>query len=294
MRSRMQTILVVDDNPNNIDIIVELLSHYNILVSLDAQNALSLLKSNNVDLILLDIMMPVMDGIAMAKILKSQSETKNIPILFLTARNDDESIEEGFKVGGSDFIIKPFRPRELLARVKTHLQMYMQLQELEYSANFDYLSGARNRRSFFKLAKNYLDEASVGTLFAIMIDIDKFKNVNDTYGHSVGDFVIKALSDTISSFLNDTMLFARMGGEEFVILIKETQKEFVQNWVETLRLHVEKLKIETEGQTVSFTISCGVAQFQDSNQPIDALLDRADQGLYEAKENGRNRVIFRV
>jgi len=290
----MQTILVVDDNPHNIDILVELLEDYNVLVSLNARNALSLLKSNSVDLILLDIMMPEMDGISMAKIVKSHVKSKDIPILFLTAKDDDESIESGFEAGGVDFILKPFKPRALLSRVKTHLKLYSQIQALEYAANFDYLSGARNRRSFFKLSTAYLEENTIENIFAVMIDIDKFKNVNDTYGHSVGDEVIKALSVLIFSSIDDDMLFARMGGEEFVVLLQSKDKTSVEKWTETLRLHVEALEISSDKGTIHISISCGIAQYSDKTSSIDMLLDKADQGLYEAKEGGRNRTIFRL
>jgi len=289
----MPTTLVVDDNANNIDILVALLNEYNVLVSLNATNAMALTKDNNIDLILLDIMMPEVDGIEMAQQLKKNSESKNIPILFLTAKGDDESIEKCFDAGGADFITKPFSPRALLARVKTHLKMYEQLKELEHIANYDYLSGAYNRRSFFERSSDYLSEAKRGEVFAVMIDIDKFKNINDIYGHSVGDSVIKLLSKTVQDLLDDGMLFARVGGEEFVVLTRKSNKQSIVIWVENIRQAIENLEVIVNGQIVQFSISCGISEFKEDTKSIDELLDIADQGLYEAKETGRNKVVFR-
>jgi len=291
--NQKQIILAIDDNPLNIDILVDLLKDYEILVSLSAKNGLELLKKHKVDLILLDIMMPNMNGFEMAKILKEQNSTKEIPILFLSANGDENSIEEGFNLGAVDYLVKPFRPKELLARVKTHLKMNAMYKEIEQLAYFDYLSGARNRRSFFDIAKNYIDEAEYKNLFAVMIDIDKFKNVNDTYGHAVGDVVIKSLSDTISKHLEDDMLFARLGGEEFAILIKSNDKKAVLDFVELLRKEVEDINVQTGEITISYNISCGVSLYEKDVLSIDTLMDRADQALYEAKNTGRNKVKFR-
>ncbi|MGB5965282.1 MAG: diguanylate cyclase [Sulfurimonadaceae bacterium] len=290
----MQTILVVDDNPLNLDVLVDLLSGYELLVSLNAQNALALLQENSVDLILLDIMMPDMDGIEMAKALKNNPQTASIPLLFITAKQDDESIEEGFNTGAVDYITKPFRPRELIARVKTHLHLSSVIKKLEFSAKHDYLSGAYNRRSFFHYARERFNDASIDKLYAVMIDIDKFKSVNDTYGHGVGDLVIKALSDTIHAHMDKEMLCARMGGEEFAILMSYDDENVVLNWVESLRMTIEQLEVFAEENTVHFSVSCGVACHGAEHKSIDALLDQADKSLYIAKETGRNKVIFRV
>ena len=151
--SQKPIVLAVDDNPLHLDILVDLLNEYEVLVSLNAKNGLKLLKEYDVDLILLDIMMPQMNGIEMAHILKSQIHTQDIPILFLSANNDEESVEDGLDAGAVDYVIKPFRPKELLARVKTHLKMSAMDKEIQQLAFFDYLSGARNRRSFFEHAK---------------------------------------------------------------------------------------------------------------------------------------------
>ena len=291
---KKETILLVDDNAQNIDVLVELLNDYELLVSLNALNAFELLKKNSVDLILLDIMMPDMDGIEMASHLKNDITTEKIPILFISAKHDEKSIENGFRAGGLDYITKPFKPLELRARVKTHLKLYKSLQQLEYIANYDYLSGAKNRRSFFREAKEYLEKTPAEELFAVMIDIDKFKRVNDTYGHGVGDIVIKILSKNIESHISSDMLYARIGGEEFAILINSNSSKSVFEWVESLRMLVEKIEIPAEEGVIQISISCGISQRSSKEQTIDSLLDKADFSLYGAKEGGRNRVVFRV
>lgn len=285
-------ILIVDDNPQNIDILVELLNEYELLVSLNAKNALELLNENKIDLILLDIMMPDMDGLEMAEIIKNNPKLKDIPILFISAKQDEESIEKGFKIGGQDYITKPFKPLELCARVKTHLNLYDSMKKLDYAANYDFLSGARNRRSFFEISKEYFPNDN---LFAVMLDIDKFKSINDTYGHSIGDIVIKRLSDTIKEHINDdSMLFARMGGEEFAILCLCDCKDKIFEWTDNLRKNIDSLPVQTDEGILTFSISCGIAKYEEDMKSVDYLLNEADIALYEAKNTGRNRTIFRI
>ena len=289
-----QIILAVDDNPSNLDILVELLKDYEVLVSLSAKDALVLLKQYEVDLILLDIMMPNMSGIEMATLLKSQTKTKDIPILFLSANNNEDSIEQGFDVGAVDYVLKPFRPKELLARVKTHLKMSKLYKEIQHLAYFDYLSGARNRRSFFEIASSYIVESKYEELFAVMIDIDKFKNINDTYGHGIGDIVIKSLSDIISKNMQDNMLFARLGGEEFAILAKCNNREFIIDFIDSIRKEVELYVVKTDDKEINYRISCGISVYDANTANIDLLMDKADAALYDAKNTGRNKVKFRA
>ncbi len=290
----MQRILIVDDNPVNIDVLVDLLAEYELLVSLNGSEALKLLERESIDLILLDVMMPEMDGFDVASALKSNAALEAIPILFLTAKEDDESIEKGFMLGASDYIVKPFRPRELRARVATHLKLAEQFKALQNFANFDYLSGARNRRSFFEEVPRFFKEHYLGRLYAVMIDIDRFKSINDRHGHAFGDRVIKTLSTIVSDALGQEMLFARMGGEEFAVILIGEHCDDAMAWTEALRRNVENHEIETDDAPLHFSISCGMACWNERETSVDQLLDRADQALYEAKESGRNRVIFRV
>ena len=294
MNNKKHTILIVDDTESNIDILLELLDEkYDILVSLDGENALNIIKNEKIDLILLDIMMPGFNGYEVCKILKSNPDTENIPIIFITAKTDEDSIEKAYEVGGVDYVTKPFKPRELTARVRTQLKLADLLSYFDKLASYDEMTGIYNRRKFFEIAVAMFQN-STENLYAIMIDIDKFKNVNDTYGHPVGDKVIKAVTAIIAEHLCGDAVLGRVGGEEFAILCYLDSVNSVNITMEKIRLKVEELEILTDdNKIVKCTISEGVVAATQDMQTLDMLLKHADDALYEAKGTGRNRVIFR-
>ena len=294
MKNGKQTILVVDDTKTNIDIIIELLgSEYDIVVSLEGESALSAVHENDVDLILLDIMMPKMNGFEVCGILKEDIRTKDIPILFLSAKTDEESIEKAYEIGGIDYITKPFRARELLARVKTQIRVKELIEYLAFISSHDEMTGIYNRRKFFELGKKKFEQDSEN-LYAVMIDIDKFKHINDTYGHPTGDKVIKVAAKTIAKHLPKEAIFGRLGGEEFGVVCIHSSSENVKKHIETIREAVENLELSTDnGDIIKFTISEGVAKAAKDMKSLDELLKKADDAMYEAKGKGRNRVIFR-
>jgi len=289
----MYTILIVDDTETNIDILLELLSdEYDVLVALDAKGALTIVQEEKVDLILLDIMMPEMDGYEVCKILKNQTDTKNIPIIFITAKVDEDSIEKAYDIGGDDYVTKPFRPRELLARVKIQLKIKHLMADLNYIASYDAMTGIYNRREFFKLATQKFNN-SKKDIFAVMIDIDNFKKINDTYGHSTGDKVIKIITKTISENIFNDAIFGRIGGEEFAIICNQGPSNVIEK-IENIRYLIEKLEVIADnGDIIKFTISNGVSKVNENIHSLDSLLKEADKALYEAKGSGRNKVIFR-
>ncbi len=285
------TILIVDDTKENINILLSLLDDYDLLVALNGKKALKLVDKNKIDLILLDIMMPGMDGYEVCKILKSNSDTKDIPILFITAKTDEDSIEKAYDVGGVDYVTKPFKPKELTSRIKTHLNLCSMLKSLEFLATRDFMTGIYNRRKFFELGNELFDKSD--SLFAVMMDIDKFKLINDNYGHPFGDIVIKSITKTISQNLSDGSIFGRLGGEEFAILCEADSMEAVKQKIEKIRKSIEKSEEKYKNTIVKFTISNGIAKKHRNDDTIDKLLKRADEALYEAKGTGRNRVCFR-
>jgi len=288
------TVLIVDDTETNIDILLELLGEkYDILVALNGENALSILEEEHVDLILLDIMMPSMDGYSVCSILKSKESLRDIPVIFITAKTDEDSIEKAYEVGGIDYVTKPFKPRELLARIKTQLKLKEMLEHLEYIASHDVMTGLYNRRKFFSLSIERFKQSKKG-LCAVMIDIDKFKNINDTYGHHIGDEVIKLVTKTISENLLDNAFLGRIGGEEFAAICYSEDPNHVLENIEKIRVKIENLELKTDdGKSVKFTISEGIAKVTQDTKSLDELLKEADIALYEAKGSGRNRVIFR-
>ncbi|MDF1882568.1 diguanylate cyclase [Sulfurimonas sp. SAG-AH-194-C21] len=285
------TILIVDDTKENINILLSLLKDYDVVVALNGQKALQMTTKNEIDLILLDIVMPEMDGYEVCKAFKDSIKTQNIPILFITANSDDVSIEKAFSMGGVDYVTKPFKPVELLARVKTHLQLSQTLKKLEDLATKDYLTGIYNRRMFFQLGETLLRTNE--KVFGVMIDIDKFKNINDTYGHCFGDTVLKSVVNTIQKFVTQDMVFARLGGEEFALLIQSDSEDAVLQKVEQIRQAVQAIEESHENSTVKITISNGIANSKEYDT-LNTLMAQADEALYDAKGSGRNKVcLFR-
>jgi diguanylate cyclase (GGDEF)-like protein len=164
---------------------------------------------------------------------------------------------------------------------------------LDYIASYDSMTGVYNRRKFFEIASGKFSN-SKDDLYAVMIDIDKFKNINDTYGHDTGDKVIKIIAQTMSAFVSKESIFGRIGGEEFAILCNESSEDKILQRIESLREMVEKTEIVLDdGTIVKCTISNGIAKVDEDTNTLDSLLKSADIALYEAKGSGRNRVVFR-
>jgi len=291
-----KTILIVDDTIANLDILSELLCEYDIVEATSGEEALGIANEDEIDLILLDIMMPDMDGFEVCEKLKENPKTKDIPVIFITAKTDETSIVKAYDIGGADYITKPFLPKELFSRIKKELQIQDMLNELKLLASTDPMTKLYNRRYFSKISQHSLDLAKreKKALSLIMIDIDKFKNVNDTYGHHIGDEVIIHLANQIRSRKRKSDISARFGGEEFVILLPNTNIDGAKIVAENLRKSIEDAIVICDGTTVHYTISLGVSQIDlDANQNIEDGLKNADDALYEAKEAGRNRVCVK-
>lgn len=289
--SENKTILIVDDTNTNIDILLGLLEGYDVVVATDGNTAIKIANEEKIDLILLDIMMPDIDGFEVCTILKSIEQTKDIPVIFITAKTDEDSIETAYDVGGVDYVSKPFKPKELLARVKTQLQMRSVIQNLEFLASKDSMTGIYNRRKFFELSQKLFDTSK--ELYAVMIDIDEFKMINDNYGHDMGDKVIIEVTKLINSHLLEGEIFGRLGGEEFALISPIIENSFKKR-VGTIREEVEKLSIlSLENKAIKITISIGVTKGINKNmKDLDHLLKISDDALYEAKKKGKNRVVF--
>jgi len=287
-----KTILIVDDTVANLDILAELLAEYDLIDTTSGVDALEIVNEEKVDLILLDIMMPEIGGFKVCERLKSNPYTKNIPVIFLTAKTDEESIEKAYEIGGSDYITKPFKPKELLARVKMQLDLQSLIQNLEYMSSYDSMTNIYNRRKFFELAEYRFINAR-DDLFAVMIDIDTFKNINDTYGHDTGDEVIKTITKIIQEMLPPKSIFGRLGGEEFAIVCNHKNQTELLSFIESIRKKINEISLDFNNKNIHFTISIGVAKYQEEFMMIDDLLKEADKLLYQAKETGRNKTIFR-
>ncbi|WP_108061081.1 GGDEF domain-containing response regulator [Poseidonibacter lekithochrous] len=287
-------ILVVDDSESSIEILVELLgSDYDVLVALDGETAIEIANEDKPKIILLDIVMPEINGFEVCQRLKNSTCTKDIPIIFITAKSDEESIEMAYDLGGIDYVTKPFKSKELLARVKTQIELKNLITSLEYLSSHDTMTGILNRRKFFELAALNFNK-KIEKQYSVMIDIDRFKNINDLFGHHMGDTVIKKIVNAIDSHVKEDTLFARLGGEEFVLFGQYDSKDSIYDEIEFIRKKIEDLEIyEDKGAKISVTISCGISFYNDKFTSIDELLKDADEALYEAKGQGRNKSIIR-
>lgn len=253
--------------------------------------AVELAVLHSVQVILLDVEMPDTNGFEVCRRLKSESSCVNIPIIFLTGASSPEDRVKGLDLGATDYITKPFHPAEFQARVRTALRTKHLLDLLQQRAQIDGLTSLRNRA--------YLDEhlsgelsrikRQSGALGAIMIDVDNFKSINDTYGHLIGDQVLRQIGEVLNSQTRKEDIVARYGGEEFAILTPGVGHDGTCQLAERLRQEVEKIRIHTRNGLLRITCSFGVA-YHDPNTP-DTLLQRADQALYAAKRRGKNCVV---
>ncbi|AGA90386.1 diguanylate cyclase (GGDEF) domain-containing protein [Thioflavicoccus mobilis 8321] len=286
------TILVVEDNRTNSEILRRLLQPYEVLVATDANHALKILERERPDVILLDIMMPGMDGYELCATIKSRPALHDIPILFITARTDEESLVRAFDVGGSDYVTKPFRSKELLARVRIQIAYRRALERLRTMAVTDELTGLRNRRAFFSEGAALCERirARDGTLGALMIDIDHFKQVNDRHGHAVGDRALRLVADELRRAVGEGYLLGRIGGEEFTILAPDRDEDEAIAFAEALRRTIAELPLVADGEPVRLTLSIGVVCRRLGELGLETLLKIADNRLFKAKHGGRNRV----
>jgi diguanylate cyclase (GGDEF)-like protein len=288
-----ETILLVDDVEINLKILRELLGNsYNLICATDGDITMKIVKDNKIDLILLDIMMPKVDGYKVIQFLQSSENTKDIPVIFVTSKTDEESIVKGYKMGARDYVTKPYKKMELLARIKTQLEINKLIKDLKFLANHDTMTGVYNRRRFFELSEKRFKEHKKN-LYVVMIDIDKFKNINDTYGHQTGDRVLKEFANIVKNYIQEDTIFGRIGGEEFVLVCNFNNENKLQKRLEILRKAIERSEVISFGKKVNFTISIGVAKARETHNNIDDILREADENLYEAKGTGRNKVIFR-
>ncbi|MBF0273116.1 MAG: diguanylate cyclase [Magnetococcales bacterium] len=291
-------ILIVDDELFNIESLVGLLkSEYRIMVAKNGEQALRNLKPDTMpDLILLDIIMPEMDGFEVIRRLKAEPATRNIPVIFLTARNDVASETQGLHLGAVDYISKPFHPAIVHARLRTHLGLKHKMNLLERLVCLDGLTEIPNRRGFDETLEREWMRAmrSHEPISLILMDVDQFKQYNDHYGHSGGDICLRRVARALFEAKHRPGDFiARYGGEEFVAVLPDTDRNGMVQIGEQLRQAVESMGLPHALSTVApyVTISLGGAVvIPEPGMGAAQLQQAADRMLYEAKHQGRNRL----
>ncbi|MCG8313983.1 MAG: diguanylate cyclase, partial [Pseudomonadales bacterium] len=282
----------------NLDVLIENLQQEDmeLVVALSGEEGYRLANEIKPDLILLDIMMPGIDGYETCRRLKANRETADIPVVFLSAKDSEIDIEQGLCLGAVDYINKPFSIPILKARLKNHLALKHKSNLLVQLACTDELTRIPNRRHFDYVLDREWGRAlrNDSPLSVIMIDVDHFKRYNDHYGHPEGDRCLRQVSRALSSVLHRPAdMLARYGGEEFIALLPETDVEGAERIAEKLRQSVFDLKLPHQN-SISFdrvTISVGLAStIPNESESPDELLEKADSALYGAKTGGRNCV----
>jgi two-component system cell cycle response regulator len=303
-------VLVVDDVPDNVEILNARLSSrgYRVECAANGQEALDRVGSDPPDLILCDVMMPLVDGFEVSRRIKSDPTLPFIPIILVTARDTTQDKVEGLEAGADDYIAKPYNFLELEARVRAMLRIKRLQDELDQKncelelANkrlrklsiTDGLTELYNHRHVHELLRDEFERStrSGEPISVAMMDLDHFKKVNDTYGHPTGDVILYETARIIRETAREIDMVGRYGGEEFIALLPNTGEDAAAQFAERVREAVHGHLYRDEATEVRMTVSCGVAAFPAAGvDSPEALLKRADEALYRAKSGGRNRVV---
>ncbi|MGM0675967.1 MAG: diguanylate cyclase [Pseudomonadota bacterium] len=291
-------VLVVDDNRMNLQLLHNILSQrYQVSVAINGEQALKRAETLRPGLILLDIKMEGMDGYEVCRRLGEQETTRHIPVIFVTAKDQQEDERKGLELGAVDYITKPFHPAIVEVRVRNHLELKRQRDTLARLSRIDGLTGIANRRQFDDVLMEEWNHASRtgGCIGLILLDIDHFKPFNDHYGHVAGDDALKVVARVLSDTLpRTTDLVARYGGEEFVCVLPGTDLAGVL----TVARRIQEAVVErglphaASSTHANLTVSLGVASAQPKPEERDPekLISLADEALYKAKASGRNQV----
>lgn len=301
-------VLLVEDDPIQASVTKSILMKvgYEVLLAEDGINAIKLVKSEKPDIILLDVILPGMDGYEVCRWLKLDESSKGIPVIMLTVKKELSDKISGLQIGADDYLPKPYNELELNARIYASLrtkalqdelklknkQLEDLLERVNYMAITDALTGLFNRRHFrvvltseYERAKRYRTPFSL-----VMIDIDHFKKINDTFGHDVGDAVLKEVSDIFLKNVREIDTASRYGGEEFIIILPNTDKAHSLIVAERIRQQIENHEFDKVGRRIS--VSIGVSGMPDAEAENEEKLIRcADFAMYRAKQLGRNRTV---
>jgi diguanylate cyclase (GGDEF)-like protein len=301
----METVFIVDDNEANRVAAKEALDGaYTTYALPSAAGMFRILSKIIPDIILLDIEMPDTGGFEALTMLKADERYRDIPVIFLTSRNDAESEIRGFETGAVDFINKPFSPPVLVKRVEIHLLLEMQKRELieqvriiENLSITDGLTGVFNRRGFDQMIDDRRRRAALTgkPMGMLLLDVDKFKVFNDTHGHLNGDICLKVVADVVKDAAEreDGCVF-RWGGEEFAVLLPGADADAAARIAERIRVNIENTLINLDGEAAHVTASIGAGTLEPNNNEggLGAFFEALDKALYRAKNDGRNRVEF--
>ncbi|EOB2572033.1 diguanylate cyclase [Vibrio fluvialis] len=295
------TVLVVDDQATNIQLIYQLLKNeYDVLMATTGQQAIAVCREHKPDLILMDVLMPDINGWETCKILKRDPDIATIPVIFVTALTDQDDENACWDAGAVDFLQKPINANTLKHRVRAHLTLKHQSDLLRSLAYVDGLTGISSRRHFDQYMEAQMGHAfrKQESLGVLLIDIDFFKQYNDRYGHIAGDDCLRQVAQSLKqSCLRSADMVARYGGEEFVLVLPDTNERGLERIAQRIKQQLEQEAIAHIGSPTSLlTVSAGGAVYLPGELPdgAEAMLILADTMLYKAKAEGRNRSCIEV
>ena len=288
-------VLLVDDDPAMLRLLARRLEKvgYTVRQASSGDEAIEAIGEECPDYLITDWEMPGMNGVELCRKVRSLDLPQYVYILFLTVRSKMDSLVEGLDVGADDFLNKPVDKEELFARLRSAARIIRLERELSAMARTDSLTGLMTRRAFYEAVRREWERSvrASSPLSCVMLDIDFFKRINDTYGHPAGDKTLKVFAEILSQSVRANDLLCRYGGEEFCVVLPDTNEEEAVAWAERIRnlIRCKKIPITEDGLTV--TSSFGVAQRRDDTQNYEEMVDYADQALLFAKQSGRDRVI---
>ncbi len=288
----MKQILVVDDSLVNRMYITKLLGdEHEILCASSGKEMFDILEQAEPHLILLDIIMPELDGFQIIEKLKASDEYRTIPVIFITGLGDDESEEKGLNLGAIDYISKPFKDSIIKARVNAYVKLHEFVKQTEIAGQRDGLTGLYNKKTTELLIKKFLKGNSFKNGALMIIDVDFFKTINDTFGHLYGDAVLSQLSDALKSVFQKSDIIGRVGGDEFFVFLKNYKSKEVLE--ERAKAVCEKFKktYKQKDQTVNISASIGIATTEDVTD-FEVIYENADVALYNTKADGKNGYTF--
>ena len=300
MDTDKNSVLIIDDEVINIKALMLILKKdYIVYAERDGKSSLEAAKKLQPDLILLDIMIPDIDGFEIIKNLKADKETEDIPVIFITSLSNPESEVQGFSLGAVDYIHKPFIAPIVKMRVQSQMKIVNLLRKVQSLSVTDFLTGIGNRRYLnIQLGQEWeRAKRQQSTLGFIIMDIDDFKNFNDSYGHLHGDTVLQNVACAIESVVTrSTDKVARWGGEEFAVILPDTELSGVKKVAEDIRSAVERSTLLLDDKsTVMFTVSIGIHSVvpdYEGKYTLNNFVSDADKAMYNAKKNGKNRVCM--
>ena len=291
-----ETILIVDDSHVNRVLLENLLSGYEILKAADSREMWTTLDKLAPSLILMDVVLPDGNGFQLAKQLSQMEGLKDIPIIFVTSRNTSEDVKKGFDAGGYDYVKIPFDSTELLVRVRSVLEKKRLERKIREEAIKDSLTGTFNRRYLAEAGQMQVVYAlrNNTSLTLIILDIDRFKRINDNYGHPAGDFILKKFFFILKNNLRPYDLVARYGGDEFVVIIPGGDKDTSIKILQRIKDKMNNSQFIFGKNKINYTFSagiCDITEIPPETPHLKEFVRIADEKLYRAKNNGRNQII---